>query len=129
MSRPEDFDTATKRAAADRSQGRCECHRMTADIRGAFPIECDRVAAEFDHIKAIALGGKGTLANCAHICTPCHKIKTALDKAAMAKRHRHDVNKDRKPKTRTRAKGQPMPSRGFDKTKTRGFDGIVRDRT
>lgn len=127
MSRAEDFNTATKRAAAERSQGVCECARMTEDIRGSFPLECDRVAAEFDHIEAIVLGGKGTLKNCAHLCTPCHKIKTALDKAAMAKRHRHEVRKDR-PKPRKQP-ARMIRNRGFNTQFIRGFDGSVRDRT
>lgn len=125
MSRCE-FSTAVKRAAAQRSEGRCECHLMSEDIRGLFPAFCDRVAAEFDHVFADCLGGDATLENCAHLCSPCHKIKTATDQKYRAKRNKHRVDRERRDKRRSRQKPKAkIKSPGFSKTHTRKFNGEV----
>lgn len=63
------------------------------------------------------------------LCVPCHDAKTyglrgdissiAKAKRLRDKRTQHD---------RRLAKGSRMASRGFDKSKTKGFDGVVRPR-
>ena len=118
MTRTE-FPAAVKRAAASRSDGRCECHLMPEDIRGRFPADCDRVAAEFDHLLACILGGEATLENCAHLCSPCHKIKTATDLSYKAKRARHKPDRERRNKRKANPSAK-IQSRGFSKQK-RGF--------
>lgn len=123
MSRSE-FSVAVKRAAAERSGGRCECHRMSEDIAGLFPVLCDRVAAEFDHILADCLDGEATLDNCAHLCKPCHKIKTATDQKYRAKRNKHRIDREKRDKRRAQPKPK-MQSRGFSKTLKRKFSGEV----
>lgn len=125
MSR-EEFSQAVKRAAARRSQGRCECHLMSEDIRGLFPDQCDRVATEFDHVFADCLGGDAALDNCAHLCSPCHKIKTATDQRYRARRNKHRVDREKRDKRRQRQKPKArIRSRGFSKTHTRKFNGEV----
>mgnify|MGYP003124089483 FL=1 len=114
-----EFSAAVKREAASRSDGRCECHLMPEDIRGRFPADCDRVAAEFDHLLACILGGEATLENCAHLCSPCHRIKTATDVAYKAKRARHKPDRERRNKRKANPSAK-IQSRGFSKQK-RGF--------
>ena len=130
-----EFPASVKRDAAQRSQGVCECHRMSADIIDHFDPACSREAAEFDHIFADTFDGEPTLENCAHLSTVCHKIKTALDAKARARRNRHTIDRDKarakkvNPKPKAHLKG-----RGFDKrfkkslpTKSNPF-GAVRPR-
>ncbi len=126
MSRTE-FSAQVKREAADRSGGRCEAHRMPGDISGLFPAFCERVAAEFDHILADCLGGDNSLDNCAHLCQPCHKIKTATDQKYRAKRNKHRVDRERRDRKRANPKPKAkIKSRGFSKTHKRTFSGEVK---
>lgn len=87
---------------------------MPADISGLFPNWCDRVAAEFDHILADCLGGEPSLDNCAHLCSPCHKIKTATDQKYRAKRNKHKIDREKRDKRRAKPKAK-IRSRGFQK--------------
>jgi 5-methylcytosine-specific restriction enzyme A len=69
-----EFTSAVKRAAYDRSNGCCECHRcpglepcgQTLD----FPIF-------YEHIIQCEVGGDGSLDNCAVLNKTCWKAKTA----------------------------------------------------
>lgn len=54
------------------------------------------------------------------LCVPCHKAKTKRDVKAIAKVRR--ILKGPRKAIRK------IKSRGFDRTKTKGFDGKVRDR-
>ena len=74
-----------------------------------------------DHIQAIDHLGAHSLENWQLLCTPCHAVKTASDVKASAKgrRIRGETGNGHK---------QPIRSRGFDKTRTKGFDGKVRER-
>ena len=57
------------------------------------------------------------------LCIPCHKAKTKQDVKNIAK-----VKRIRKREAGETKKKRPIPGRGFDKTKTKGFDGKVRPR-
>lgn len=57
------------------------------------------------------------------MCVACHKIKTRSDIKAISKVKR--IRKREAGETKAKRKIQ---SRGFDRTKTRGFDGKTRDR-
>jgi len=126
----EEFDAQSKRDMDERSQGICECDFMPPAIRGLFPIECLNTAKDYDHVYPEGLreesdrDRKLTAKDGAKLCTPCHKIKTASDKAAMAKRRKHTPDRNRrKPKTETRSR--KIQSRGFCKNFKKTFDGKV----
>lgn len=57
------------------------------------------------------------------LCKPCHKAKTKADVKKIAKVKR--IQKKARGETKKKRK---IAGRGFDKSKTRGFDGKVRDR-
>jgi len=57
------------------------------------------------------------------MCEAHHKEKTRLDIGKIAK-----VKRIRKKAAGETKQKRPIKSRGFDKTKTKGFDGKVRDR-
>jgi hypothetical protein len=92
-----------------------------------------------DHWVPVALGG--TNAQTQVLCLPCHKVKTAFDVAAIAKAKRaarklavtKRVIRDAQiahEDAAMRMADEPKPkrkmqSRGFDKTRTRHFDGTV----
>jgi|ERR1700677_973008 len=77
---------------------------------------------EYDHIIPIALGGAHVVGNLQALCPKCHLEKTKADVKAIAKAKRIARRET------DGAKPSRMRSRGFDKTKTRGFDGAVRPR-
>jgi len=76
---------------------------------------------EAEHILALSNGGENRERNLAPALVEPHKIKTAKDKAIKAKTDR----------TRKKHLGistgpkQKIPSKGFDKTRSRRFDGSV----
>ena len=78
-----EFTARTKREAAERSQGVCEAHRVPSTY--GLVKSCQNKASDFDHINPDAQGGSNDLENCAHLCVPCHRLKTKLDKAIAAK--------------------------------------------
>jgi hypothetical protein len=120
----EEFDAQSKRDMDTRSQGICESDRMPLGIRGMFPIECLNTAREYDHVLPEGLRDENdrqrklTADDGAKLCEPCHKIKTAADKADMARRRKFTPDKSRKPKTKTRS-SRKLQGRGFDKKFTR----------
>lgn len=69
-------------------------------------------AFEVDHRLALALGGQDQPHNLRALCPPCHKIKTAADKKAIAKAKR--LERDADPATR-RKSPRPLKSRPFPK--------------
>ena len=77
MARKE-FTKVTKREALDRSNGFCEA---TGKLYGLEPGKrCNMPLSrgiEFDHIILDANSHDNSLANCAAVCIPCHRIKTA----------------------------------------------------
>ena len=106
---------ARKRRVWEAHLGRCE------ECGERLPVEGPEVA--YDHIIPLQLGGPDTDANLQPLCTvPCHARKTAHDMTAIAKAKRLAGETCAKPTTR------PIQGRGFDRTRTRGFDGKVRSR-
>lgn len=105
---------AWKQSALERTNGQCarlDCSASTG--------------LEFDHILALALGGKHAELNIEPLCREHHKIKTRRDikMIAKAKRQARETGKqnpDRKKKK--------LQSRGFQKHLSKGFDGKVRKR-
>ena len=85
-----------------------------------------REGAHLDHRDMVEISGDNSPDNLQWMhADPCHKEKTKLDAARLAKTKRQ-FNKHNGIETRRK---KPINSRGFDKTKTRGFDGKVRERT
>lgn len=77
MTRSE-FSSAVRKAAWERSKGRCEAQGCGIKVRvGGF---------QFDHIKPDGLGGEPTLENCAVLCSAHHHKKTTeIDRPLMQK--------------------------------------------
>lgn len=65
-----------QRKVVIRSNGTCETE------------SCELLAAEFDHIVPVALGGKNTLKNIQHLCHDHHLDKTKAQAALIAKARR-----------------------------------------
>lgn len=131
MSRRE-FTSPVKAEIRTRSNGVCENQMMPLEILHLFPQGCPRPAKEIDHVYPDMLESEEaklaplTADEGADLCPVCHKIKSAEDQKARKRRNHHAVRKDRpKPKRQHR----PIQSGGFDKTLSRGFDGVVRGRT
>ena len=84
MSRKE-FTKSTKRAALKRANSQCEAVGV---MYGLEPdTRCGKSLAhgvEFDHIILAANGGDASLENCAAVCIPCHRYKTAKHDTPMA---------------------------------------------
>lgn len=76
---------------------------------------------EIDHIQALDHLGKHELENWQLLCSPCHTRKTASDVKASAKGRRIRGEVGNGPRKEIR-------SRGFDRTRSKGFDGKVRVR-
>lgn len=77
-SHKDEFSKATKLAAWQRANGKCECGCGVKIIAGDGP--------EYDHKIEVALGGDNSLENCRVMRLRCHKSKTEdrrpnLDKA------------------------------------------------
>jgi hypothetical protein len=103
---------------AVRQSGRCACpcgEKLNALTEGVTD----------EHRIALALGGTNDLSNRELWRTPCAKAKTAKkDQPAIAKCNRIIARENG-----TRRERKAIPSRGFQRTMTRGFDGKVRLRT
>lgn len=90
---------------------------------------------EMDHIQPLDALGRQTPDNWQALCPACHLVKTRIDNARAKKGAR--VRGETGQLKRRREAGPTFtsrndlalrPSRGFDKTLTRGFDGKVRNR-
>lgn len=93
-----------------RSDGRCA--RCKVKLGSAF---------EVDHTVSLFLGGADDASNTVALCVPCHRgEKTPADAKAHAKVKRLLARQDGSRRPR-----KPIPSRGFDKTRSRRFDGSV----
>lgn len=117
------LDGATDRTSMTRARrrrvfagcdGRCECGADLA-VTGY----------EVDHQLPLALGGPEDDGNLRALCPPCHRLKTAADQTRISKTKR--MRKLRLDVPREPSK-HPLKGRGFDETRTRGFDGKVRER-
>lgn len=78
---------------------------------------------QIEHVIPLALGGTNDVENLRPALTDPHKVKTKDDVRSISKAKR--IEKKQNPLTR---KPSRMQSRGFDKTKTRTFKSIVKDR-
>lgn len=89
--------------------GRCArcCHKLEAG---------DRV--DYDHIVPVWLGGKNEDDNLRPLHFRCHLDRTKID--ARDRAHVKRLNG-----TTPKRAGKPIRSRGFDRSKTRKFNGTV----
>jgi hypothetical protein len=78
----------------------------------------------FDHWSPLAQGSPDDDEHCQCLCDACDRAKFPTDMAAIGKSRRLAKREagETKPK-------RPIKSAGFDRTKSRGMDGKVRDRT
>lgn len=87
---------------------------------------------QIDHIQPLSALGTHELANWQLLCTYCHTGKTKRDnfEAKKSARLRGEAGQQKRRRERgSSIKGRSeIKSRGFNKTKSRGFDGKVRDR-
>ncbi|MFZ2252666.1 MAG: HNH endonuclease signature motif containing protein [Minisyncoccia bacterium] len=74
-----------------------------------------------DHRIPLAQGGPDTDDNCRYLCADCDGVKTPLDNSATARAKRRKA----KHEGTWRETKRPIVSRGFDKTRSRRFDGSV----
>lgn len=88
-----------------------------------------------EHLQPLDHLGGNELSNRALYCKPCATVKTKTDLAASwkGKRLRGEVGNGPKRKLQSRndlgsRKMGVWPKRAFDKSKSRGFDGKVRER-
>lgn len=91
-----EFSKATKRAALERSGGRCEA---SGKWYGFEPgVRCNSLLAnglQFDHAIADAIGGKPTLENCVCACKLCHAFKTVTRDITLAAKTQRIQDKHR----------------------------------
>jgi 5-methylcytosine-specific restriction protein A len=89
--------------------GRCVCG-----------VKVPMAGTVIDHRIPLWMGGADDDANLRFLCPACDKPKTAKDKGAIGKVKRLIAREDG-----TRRPRKPIASKGFDKTRTRRFDGSV----
>lgn len=94
MSRAE-FSKPTKRLALKRSGGKCEAvgtpYGRDPDRRCDWPLS---YGVEFDHIILEANSHDNSLENCAAVCIPCHKFKTAKHDTPTAAKTQRQQDKN-----------------------------------
>lgn len=99
----------------------CEIERVTAlELEHREPLWKVRHLPAPDRVWYFGPGNLQLLAP-----DPCHKIKTSREAAARAHFNTLEEKRLEGPKQK---RGPKLQGRGFDKTKTRGFDGKVRER-
>lgn len=98
--------------------------------------KCDLWGIRFDvdHVHRLDALGKHEPSNWQALCVPCHAEKTRTDnrEAKKGRRIRGLAGQAKRRKERGGSSikgGAKLQSRGFDRTKTKGFDGKVRERT
>lgn len=123
-----EFSRATKRAAWERANGRCEGNiayqfvpgTVSPDYRCGAPIDIGNF--HYDHIDPDWYSKDNELSNCQVLCTACHKAKTAGDGADIAKSKRI-----RDKRIKALVSKRPMPGSRRSKFKKK-MDGTVVDR-
>ncbi len=117
------FTPAQKAIIRARQKWRCNCG-CGKSIKGK--------RHEFNHKIALALGGTHDIDNAEALLPDCHKPHTAMVKAVKSKADAQGGRtgwyarlKRNGPKLKC---NRPLESRGFDKSRSKGFDGIVRPR-
>jgi 5-methylcytosine-specific restriction endonuclease McrA len=68
------FSELTKAQALRRSQGRCECTRLTHTHAGRCAHAVSAATAHFHHKTASFVGGGDSLSNCEVLCVNCHRL-------------------------------------------------------
>ncbi|WP_159585974.1 HNH endonuclease [Chelativorans xinjiangense] len=111
-----EFTKATRRAALERSQGRCEAigawYGLEPGKRCNAPLSA---GVEFDHIDLDANSKDNSLSNCAATCIPCHRHKSAkhdTPKAAKTLRQQDKARGVSKPAGNLKSRPSfPKPSK------------------
>lgn len=110
-----EFTKATKRAALARSEGRCEAVGAWYDLEPGCRCNAPLAAGvEFDHIDLDANSHDNSLENCAAICIPCHRFKSAkvdTPKAAKTLRQQDKARGVARPKQQIPGRGFPAPDK------------------
>jgi len=106
------FTPAQRKAVYEAQEGLCAA--CEEPLAGKF---------EIDHVISLGIGGKHEPGNWLGKCRACHVAKTAIDRKVQAKAARI-VRRETEGQSASR-----LQSRGFDKSRTRGFDGKVRERS
>lgn len=97
---------------------RCWFCRMPVDETGPGVV--------YDHVPTLFISGSDADKDIGPIhAATCNKVKTAADQTRISKTKR--MRKLRLDVPREPSK-HPLKGRGFDETRTRGFDGKVRER-
>jgi 5-methylcytosine-specific restriction endonuclease McrA len=111
MSRAE-FKAATKREALKRAKNQCEA---VGTWYGLEPGErCTSTlgnGVQFDHIILDANSKDNSLENCAAVCIPCHRVKTAKHDTPLAAKTRRQQDKANGIKKRS---SFPKPPPGYN---------------
>lgn len=110
MARAE-FKMAVKRAARARANGLCEAVGPWYGL--AEGQRCNVMITrfvEFDHIILEANSHDNSLENCACVCIPCHKIKTAKHDTPLAAK---TLRQQDKASGVSKPRGFPKPPDGF----------------
>lgn len=98
-----EFTKQTKRQAISRSGMKCEAVGAWYGLEPGQRCNADLAfGAEFDHIDLDANSKDNSLENCAAICIPCHRVKTATHDIPVAAKTLRQQDKNlgiRKPKS------------------------------
>lgn len=89
------------------------CHISGRKIRAGEPWDCD-------HIKALINGGENRESNLAPALRDKHRQKTAADV-----REKATITRKRSKHLGVKTAGRKLQGRGFDKSRTKHFDGTV----
>lgn len=100
---------------------------LVLTYQGGVCAECSGPGPfEADHVLPLSMGGTNELFNWQLLCEPCHQTKTNLEAGPRAKAERQAGRKGQY--ARRLKNGPQMKSRGFDKTKSKKFNGEVTSR-
>ena len=110
------FPKAVKAADLKRSAGMCEAP------------DCNRPGKDFDHRKAVAIGGKSTEDNCQLLCRECNAAKGIQEARDAAKADRaggRSGQHARRSRAKAAGKHKPIAGAGFSKTLRRKMNGTT----
>lgn len=101
--------------------------RCEGPCREKYPLSL----IQFDHYQALCDGGEHSAENLRPVCTTCHQPKSAFEHKRNSKSKRlAKAREEHQAVTARVMKREPsrIRSRGFDKTKTRKFNGKTVER-
>lgn len=116
-----EFPSSVKRAAYERSQGICECHRVPSLPTYRTGCGCVLGAGNtyYEHVHPDGAGGDNDLNNCAVLTKTCWRIKTdSYDRPTVAKvvrqfkRDKGIFKTQYRPLPGTKRSGISLPFRG-----------------